>query len=136
MVKNVIKEIFIMLLLFAAIILVLAVMFYDYNPINKNIPTPLTYKLPNDLSGVKEELETTLITQEEQVIKIYELTEDELNFQKKVNYEPGKANPFEVDSTDSNDNTISNTISNNSSIKGNTTNSGSTGSFFEDGSTK
>ena len=126
MVKNVIKEIFIMLLLFAAIILVLAVMFYDYNPINKSIPTPLTYELPSDLSGVKEELEKTLITQEEQVIKIYELTEDELNLQKKINYEPGKANPFELDSADVDTN----------SINGNKTNTGSTGSFFEDGSTK
>ncbi len=138
MVKNIIKEVFIMLLLCAAIILILAVVFYDYNPINKVVPTTLTYKMPDNLSEVKEELETTLITEEEQVIKTYEITEDELNLYKSVNYEPGKANPFEVytESTDNNTNKNSNTSSNTSSTTGNVTNTNSTGSFFEDGTTK
>lgn len=134
MVKNVFKEIFIMLLLLAAIILVLAVVFYDYNPMNKVVPSALTYKMPDNLSAVKEELETTLITQEEQIIKTYELTERELKLSEKINYAPGKANPFEAYTEETEGNTV--TGNNNSSSKGNTTNTGSTGSFFEDGSKK
>jgi len=134
MVKNVLKEIFIMLLLLAAIILVLAVVFYEYNPMNKVVPNAVSYKMPDNLSDVKEELESTLITQEEQIIKTYELTERELKLSIKVNYEPGKANPFEAYTEETTDNTV--TGNNTSSSKGNTTNTGSTGSFFEDGSKK
>lgn len=144
MFKNIIKEIFIMLLLCVAILLILAVVFYEYNPINKIIPTTLSYKMPEELKEVKEEINTTLITQEEQVIKTYELTEDEINLNRKVNYEPGKANPFEaysenVDNNTDNstsNNTNSNKNNNTNSSKGNTTNTNSTGSFFEDGSSK
>lgn len=135
MVKNILKEVFIMLLLCAAVVLILAVVFYDYNPINKVVPSTVTYKMPDDLSEVKEELETTLITQDEHVIKTYELTEDELNLYKSVNYEPGKANPFEAytESTDNSANTNSNT---NNNTNTNNTNTNSTGTFFENGSTK
>lgn len=134
MVKNVIKEVFIMLLLCAAIVLILAVVFYDYNPINKVIPSTISYKMPSNLDNVKEELETTIVTEDEQVIKTYEVTEAEMKLFKKVNYEPGKANPFKAESTA--DNTITNSINNTISNKGNTTNTNSTGSFFDDGSTK
>lgn len=142
--KDVIKEIFIMLILCVAIILILAVVFYDYNPINKVVPTTLTYKMPDDLSEVKEEIETTLISSEEKVIKTYEITEDELKLLEKVNYEPGKANPFELykddtentENTDKNTNTNTNSNNNSTTNKGNTTNTNSTGHFFDDGTKK
>lgn len=134
MIKNIIKETFIMLLLCAAVLLIFAVVFYDYNPMNKVIPSTLKYEMPSELSEVKEELETTLITKDEQVIKTYEITESELKLYTKVNYDKGKANPFEAYS----DNTVGNVITGgsiNNSTGGNT-NTNSTGSFFEDGSIK
>lgn len=142
MVKNIFKEIFIMLLLCAAVVLILAVVFYEYNPMNKVIPTTLTYKMPEDLSDVKEELEKTLITEEEQIIKTYEITEDEIKLYRKVNYEPGKANPFEIYSENTGNNINTNNTTNNTTNKNqnttgkNQTNTGSTGSFFEDGNSK
>lgn len=134
MIKNVFKEIFIMLLLCAAIVLILAVVFYDYNPINKVVPAPISYKMPVDLSDIQEEIETTIKPDEDLIIQSYELTESEMKLYKKTNYDPGKANPFLAESKDNN--TVTNSVGNTTTNKGNTTNTGSTGSFFEDGSKK
>mgnify|MGYP004649107379 FL=1 len=133
--KNVIKEIFIMLLLCIAIALILAVVFYDYNPINKEVPQTITYQFPNELSDVKEDLDTPLTNNEDQVIRTYEVTEDDLNRAKKTNYDAGKANPFmaysdntttDGNTTNSTGNTTNNNKTNtNSTSKNNTTNSNS-----------
>ena len=129
--KNVIKEIFIMLLLCVAIGLVLAVIFYDYNPINKEVPKTITYKMPSELSEIKEELDTPLVNNEDEVIRTYELTETELDKYKKTNYDAGKVNPFAKYTEETTNNTIDNTVTNT-----NNTNTNSTGSFFENSSTK
>lgn len=113
--KNVIKEIFIMLLLCIAIALILAVVFYDYNPINKEVPQTITYQFPSELGDVKEDLDTPLTNNEDQVIRTYEVTEDDLNRAKKTNYDAGKANPFMA-------------YSDNTTTDGNTTNSNSNAS--------
>ena len=131
--KNIIKETFIMLLLCVAIGLILAVIFYDYNPINKEVPEAITYKMPSELSGLKEELDTPLTNNEDEVIRTYELTEKELNGYKKTNYDAGKVNPFAKYTEQSTNNIISNTVTNNVTNK---TNTNSTGSFFENSSTK
>lgn len=133
--KNVIKEIFIMLLLCIAIALILAVVFYDYNPINKEVPQTITYQFPNELSDVKEDLDTPLTNNEDQVIRTYEVTEEDLNRAKKTNYDAGKANPFmaysdntttDGNTTNSTGNTTNNNKTNtNSTSKNNTTNSNS-----------
>lgn len=115
--KNVIKEIFIMLLLCIAIALILAVVFYDYNPINKEIPQAATYQFPSDLSDVKEDIDTPLTSNEEQVIRTYEVTEEDLNRAKHTNYDAGKANPFMAYS----DNTTTDNNSNNTNSTTNTT---------------
>ena len=44
MVKSIIKEIIIILLLLLAVILALGVLFYDYIPNNKSVPTVSAYK--------------------------------------------------------------------------------------------
>ena len=49
MLKSAIKEIFIILLLCIAIILILGIILYDYIPINKEIPTAEAYVTPNDV---------------------------------------------------------------------------------------
>lgn len=133
--KNAIKEIFIMLLLCIAIALILAVVFYDYNPINKEVPQTITYQFPSELGDVKEDLDTPLTNNEDQVIRTYEVTEDDLNRAKKTNYDAGKANPFmaysdntttDGNTTNSTGNTTNNNKTNtNSTSKNNTTNSNS-----------
>ena len=50
MIKSVIKEIGIILLLFVVIVLITAFVFYDYNPINKTIPSKVdAYVLPEEV---------------------------------------------------------------------------------------
>ena len=43
MAKNVIKEIIIILLLCLAIILILGILLYEYVPISKTVPNPVSY---------------------------------------------------------------------------------------------
>ena len=49
MLKSVIKEIFIILLLSIAIVLILGILFYDYIPINKVIPDREAYTTPENV---------------------------------------------------------------------------------------
>ena len=123
--KSVIKEIFIMLLLCVAIVLILAVMFYDYNPTNKEIPKPVTYQMPSELSDIKEEIDTPLSNGEDQIIRTYELTEDDLKGYEKTNYDAGKVNPFESYSKNETTNTTNNTTNTTNNIK-NTVNTNKT----------
>mgnify|MGYP000297734029 CR=1 FL=1 len=129
--KNIFKEIFIMVLLCIAIILVLAVVFYEYNPMNKEIPNPVAYKMPEELNNVENELETPLSNENEQVIRTYELTEDDLEEYEGLNYDAGKVNPFEKYSEDTTNNVV-----NSNTVNTDKTNTNSTGTFFENGSTK
>ena len=129
--KNIIREIFIMLLLCVAIILVLSIIFYDYNPINKEVPQTITYKMPSELSEIQEELNTPLVNDQEEVIRTYELTKEDMKHYKNTNYDAGKVNPFAKYSE--NTNILGNTVTN---PDGNKTNTNSTGSFFENSSSK
>ena len=54
MVKSIIKEIIIMLLLCVAILLILGVLFYDYIPSNKVVPSKIAYSTPEN---IQEEIE-------------------------------------------------------------------------------
>lgn len=97
MAKTVIKEIFIMLILCATLALVLAVVFYDYIPINKVVPEPIAYTMPKELSEVKEELNTSFMDKSEDLVVSYSIEpEDLVGFKQTKEYEAGKANPFEV----------------------------------------
>lgn len=137
--KNIIKEVFIMLLLLVAIALILAVIFYDYNPMNKEIPKTITYQMPSELSDVREELEIPLTSSDEQIIRTYELTENDLDRYKKTNYDAGKVNPFEVYSVEETgdenpSSSESTTKKTSSSTSSSTTNSSET--FFQNKFTK
>lgn len=92
MVKSVIKEICIMLLLCVAIVLILGVIFYDYIPTNKAVPSKLeAYVTPENVqSEIEEE-----ITQINKVEVTYQITGSDLNLYKQSNsYESGKRDPF------------------------------------------
>ncbi len=109
MVKSIIKEIFIMLLLCIAIILILGILFYDYIPANRVIPTKEAYVTPND---VKEEINEQ-ITEIEKTEISYEITDADLNIYKQSSsYKPGKKDPFSLTQTSENPGTT-NTDNNN-----------------------
>lgn len=91
MVKSIIKEIIIILLLLVAVILALGVLFYDYIPNNKQVPSVLTYKTADSVSNEIAQP----ITENEAVLVTYEITADDLKQLQNTNeYKPGKVNPF------------------------------------------
>ena len=91
MTKSIIKEIIIILLLLLAILLALGVLFYDYIPTNRTIPTVGTYSTSESIQSELDEK----ITKDEKVLVTYEITSTDLNtYQKTKDYKPGKANPF------------------------------------------
>lgn len=135
MIKSVIKEIFIILLLSIAILLVLGILFYDYIPTNRVVPTKKAYSTPEE---VKNEIEEE-VTETEKVEVSYEVTDADLNIYKQTgSYTEGKANPFALESTtnetnDENGNT--NTNDNHKDDNNNnsdTVDKNSTGTFFND----
>lgn len=133
MVKSVIKEIFIMLLLCIAIVLILGILFYDFIPTNRVIPTKEAYVTPND---IKEEINEQ-ITEIEKTEISYEVTDADLNLYKKSSsYKPGKKDPFSLTETSENTNDKNSENEKNEEQK-NDTNSNkvdenSTGTFFNE----
>ena len=114
MVKSVLKEIFIILLLSIAILLILGILFYDYIPINRVIPEAEAYTTPEN---VQEEISET-ITEAEKIEVTYEVTDSDLNiYQQSGRYTEGKANPFAIDES---------VITNNANGNNNNGNGGST----------
>lgn len=90
--KNIIKEIIIILLLALAIILILGVILYEYIPFNKIIPESVSYITPEK---VQQELQTEDNIDESEVVITYKIDATDLNNYKKIQeYVPGKKNPF------------------------------------------
>jgi len=140
MAKTIIKELIIVLLLCLAIILLLGIVFYEYVPIGKTLPNPVSYTTPEN---VKQELADTTGVNEEQIIMTYEVDETDLyNYKRVQDYKPGKANPFSSYETSTEtteienqtNNSTNNNNSNNNTTTQNTTTSG--GKFFQDKGTK
>lgn len=131
MIKSIIKEIIIMLLLCVAILLILGILFYDYIPTNKVIPTKEAYSTPEN---VKAEIEEE-ITEVEKTEISYEITDADLNIYKQSSsYRPGKSNPFALQSSS---NVEVNGSVEDGSTGGSTSEDGeasnnSTGTFFND----
>ena len=148
MAKNVIKEIIILLLLCLAIILLLGILLYEYVPMSKTVPNPVSYTTPED---VQQELGTSSDVDNSQIILTYEVDSTDLNNYERINdYQPGKANPFSSyetsgentttngsatgGSSSSSGSSSSNSNNTNTSSSGNTTTSG--GQYFQDKGTK
>ena len=135
MIKSVLKEIFIILLLSIAILLILGILFYDYIPINSYIPEREAYTTPNN---VLEEINEA-ITETEKIEVTYEVTDSDLNIYKQSgSYTEGKANPFALESEQpennvgNNQNTNDNNEQTNTGNRNEQTNDNSTGTFFND----
>lgn len=93
MLKSVLKEIFIILLLSIAILLILGILLYDYIPINRVIPEREAYVTPEE---VENELEEN-ITEAQPLNITYEVTDADLDRYKQTGtYIEGKVNPFEL----------------------------------------
>ena len=93
MVKTIFKEVFIILLVCIAIILIMAVIFYNYIPTNKIIPAKVTaYKTPENIeTEITEDTIGSYTTQEtEYTIDNTDLTQ----YQVTQSYNPGKPDPF------------------------------------------
>lgn len=155
MAKNVIKEIIIILLLCLAIILILGILLYEYVPMTKTIPNPVSYTVP-------EEVETEIQDTSDDVLLSFNndsegIDSTELNNYERINnYQPGKANPFssyeDTTSTNGENTTTGNSStggssssttnstgtnnSNNSTGNNNSQTTTSGGKFFQDKGTK
>lgn len=155
MAKNVIKEIIIILLLCLAIILILGILLYEYVPMTKTIPNPVSYTVP-------EEVETEIQDTSDDVLLSFNndsegIDSTELNNYERINnYQPGKANPFssyeDTTSTNGENTTTGNSStggssssttnstgtnnSNNSTGNNNSETTTSGGKFFQDKGTK
>ena len=92
--KMIIKETIITLLICIAILLVLAIVFYDYNPLNKVVPGQIAYTTPNE---IQKEISGTNI---ENVLDysynvVYKIENADLQkYKNSERYVPGKEHPF------------------------------------------
>ena len=135
MLKSVLKEVFIILLLSIAILLILGILFYDYIPMNRVIPEREAYSTPNE---IKDEINET-ITEAEKVEVTYEVTDSDLNIYKQSGrYVEGKANPFALEestpteTTDGNNGNGNNSDTNDNNNEETNVDKNSTGTFFND----
>ena len=93
MIKNILKEVVIVLLLCMAILLILSIMFYDYNPITKVVPNKIAYNTPDDIAEIIQEegVNTNIETEK----RVYTIDGSDLNiYQRSQTYDPSKENPF------------------------------------------
>ena len=93
MTKKIFKEVFIILLVCIAIILIMAVIFYNYMPTNKIIPAKVTaYKTPENIEAeITEDTIGSYTTQEQE----YTIDDTDLSkYQATQSYNPGKPDPF------------------------------------------
>ncbi len=125
MAKTIFKEIIITLLLCIAILLILSIIFYEYNPLNKIVPSKIAYETPENIQNELEENEVKDVF-EGGVNIVYSIDGSDLNIYRKSNsYVPGKANPFattEATDTTASGNTTSGGKNNGSSNTGSTEN--------------
>lgn len=111
MLKSVIKEIFIILLLSIAILLILGILFYEYIPINKTIPEKEAYVTPEN---VKKEIDESISDDDKPLNITYSITDSDLELYKQSSeHTEGKANPFALEeTTDKTENSHQNTEQN------------------------
>ncbi len=128
------KEIIFALLLCLLILLVLALIFYNFIPNNKTLPELEQYSTPAEIS---KELNEEAGADEERVVLTYQVDAPEVENYERINsYNPGRPNPlqnFETQAADGSNGTTGTTGSTGSSTSGSSTsgtssNSGSSSS--------
>ena len=113
------------------------VLFYDYIPNNKTVPSVPTYKTSD---SVKQEIEE-VVTEGETVLVTYQVTADDLKqLEAQGNYPKGKVDPFSTYVKPVEPTEDENNVTGNNSINTNvTTNKGGTtsnGTFYNNTGTK
>lgn len=142
MLKSVIKEICIMLLLAIAILAILGVLFYEYIPASKTLPTMEAYTTP---ANVMEEINTDVLN-ESTIVQTYSMDDTEIKISKKQgDYKAGKQDPFAdyitqsnatSTNTSSSGTTSARTTSESNTTSGQTQNTSDEGSYLPDRGTK
>ena len=120
MAKTIFKEIMIILLICIAIVLIMAVLFYNYIPTNKIIPSKVTaYQTPENIqTEIAEDTIGSYTTQE----KEYTIENTDLNkYQASQSYNPGKPDPFAEYSVENSTGNSTNNGPNSGTIDQNTT---------------
>lgn len=143
MAKVIIREIIISLLVCLAVLLILSVALYNYIPANKVVPESVEYTPSAD---IKTQLNSEVEDNSSEILMTYEITASDLdNFERTNEYNPGKANPFSIVSSEptepgNGDNTGNTGGTGNTTGSGNsnggTSNNGTGGSLFENPSSK
>lgn len=139
MAKVIIRETIISLLVCLAVLLILSVALYNYIPANKVVPESVEYTPSTE---IKTQLNAEVEDNSSEILMTYEITASDLdNFERTNEYNPGKANPFSVVSSDpvgpgNGDNSGNTGNSNTGNSNSGTSNNGSGGSLFEDPSSK
>ena len=134
MAKNIIKEIIIFLLLLLVVGLVMGIVFYDYIPTAKTVPSKVVpYKLSEE---VDSELKSAT-SEERNIVKTYSIDKTDLRiYEATADYDKGKINPFEkqvaVEEPSGEENTNTNTSSNGASNNNTQNGTNSVGNFFEE----
>ncbi len=139
MVKVIIRETIISLLVCLAVLLVLSLVFYNYIPSNKVIPETVEYKPSKE---IQTQLNTAVNDDSKEIIMTYEITSQDLDNYERINeYNPGKANPFApvsetVDGETENGETTNPQSGGGPAIVTPSGSNQSTGSLFENGTSK
>ena len=124
MIKNFLKEVIIILFLCIAILLVLSIMFYDYNPITKVVPNKVAYTTPEDIVNILDEENINANVEIEK--RVYTIDGSDLTiYQKSKTYDPSKENPFVSTPTSPEESTPSGEVKTNTNGTSSSSNSGS-----------
>lgn len=132
MTKTILKEIIITLLLCIAILLILGIVFYDYNPLSKIVPNKIAYETPEEIKNEIEDDEVKDIL-DGGINIVYSIDGLDLNIDRKNNsYVSGKVNPFADMPEATNETNENGQISTQTNAATNTTtkNPDSTGTFL------
>ena len=123
-----------------AIILILGLLLYDYVPMAKIVPEPVSYATSEE---VKQELMESEAIDDSQIVMTYEIDSTDLNNYKRIqDYKPGKTNPFSTyetqgeNPTENSSGNGNNTSSGNASANNNENTSSSGGTYFQNKGTK
>ena len=134
--KSILKEIAIIILLCLAIGLALVIAFYSYLP--KSIVIPSSVEAYTTSNSIKDEINQEVAEYPKQNI-VFEITDSDLTLYKQSeSYDPGKADPFAVETENSTAVTTNGQASTSTSQTTNTVtaeksnNQSSTNTFFQD----
>lgn len=131
---NLIKDLFISILIVICIVLIISVVFYDKISLTKIVPESEEYTLTEEMQQELNENNKDKETSEDIDTITYRIDEADLKkYEKTKEYNKGKKNPFAVES----DETITNNVVNGDNINlDNTSSINNSTNFYEDDGTK